>query len=213
MNSYSGIRCLYIVTCFRYSFAKFPLILLLMSVVCLAMTNAAPRYQHLCGGQPMRATDHICCGGQLQYKNWFSECCGTEVFDYRSQYCCNGVLQEKPNRRPACCGTKAYDAYSEICCGLGDIRKGHNCRNLCGGQPMRATDHICCDGQLRYKNRFSVCCGKDVYDYRASTCCNGVLQAKPYHQPACCGTEAYDGYSHRCCGVGRPYVRRQADGC
>ncbi|KAK2158606.1 hypothetical protein NP493_1787g00014 [Ridgeia piscesae] len=86
----------------RYCFAKFPLVLLLVGVACLAMTNAFPRYQNLCGGQPMRASVHICC---------------------------NGRLQDKPYRQPACCGTEAYDAYYYICCGLGDLRRGHNCRN------------------------------------------------------------------------------------
>ena len=129
MNSCSEIRRLYVVTCFRYSFAKFPLILLLMSVACLAITNAAPRYQNLCGRKPMRATVHICCDGQLQYKNWFSACCGKDVYDYRSQYCCLGRLQDRPYRQPGCCGDQAYDAYYYICCGLGDLRKGRNCRN------------------------------------------------------------------------------------
>ncbi|KAK2158607.1 hypothetical protein NP493_1787g00011 [Ridgeia piscesae] len=126
------------------------------------MTNAfridIPWYQNLCGGQPMEAMVHICCGGrrqnvplyeaseccgktvyttknriccggQIRYRNWFSECCGTQVYDYRSQYCCNGRLQDLPYRQPACCGTEAYDAYYYICCGLGDLRRGHNCRN------------------------------------------------------------------------------------
>ena len=149
MNNCSEIRRLYVVTCFRYSFAKFPLVLLLMSVACLAMTNAyrihIPRYKNRCGGQPMEAMVHICCNGLRQNVPLYeaSACCNKTVYTTKDKMCCGGQIRYK-NWFSACCGTEVYD--------------------------YRAS--TCCNGRLQEKPyRRPACCGTEAYDGYSERCC------------------------------------------
>ena len=151
MNSCSEIRRLYVVQNFRYRVAKFPLILLLMTVSFVAMTNAFylpvpwTRYLNRCGGQPMEAMVHVCCDGRRQNVPLYeaSECYGKTVYTTKDKMCCGRRIRYK-NWFSACCGTDAYDDRGHFCC-LGLIHENtYRQPACCGDQPFEGQYYRCC---------------------------------------------------------------------
>lgn len=89
-------------------------------------------YSHdCCGGLFYNQRSHLCCRGQLRYKQPGHHCCGSFTYNPNTHLCCNGVVKTKMGSLNACCGSVPYDSSRQSCC------YGTLVARPPGGQPSR----------------------------------------------------------------------------
>jgi hypothetical protein len=81
----------------------------------------------------------------------YSSCCGSQVYDYRYNVCCDGVLAPNCGSTTSCCDQVAYNSELYICCYPSMIVK------------------------YRKFGIYTGCCGTSVYDFRNQSCCYDVV--------------------------------------
>lgn len=83
----------------------------------------------------------------------YTQCCGSQVFDNRSNVCCNGVLSPNCGSPSSCCDKVPYNNNLFVCCNSGYLIKY-----------KRYGDYTSCCGTTVYDSRNQSCCGSNIYD-------------------------------------------------
>ncbi|BFZ07923.1 hypothetical protein BsWGS_10962 [Bradybaena similaris] len=183
-----------------------------------------------CGAKVMNITTHFCCGGSAfpinslfaccgdttylrsiqkcldhfsppRVVNTYENYCGDSKYDTMKNSCCNGVLNDVPERDPenpaelnahrACCESIAYNSTKNKCC---------------RSRGTKFTTHIIPNEANVY------CCGDGWYNNRHQDCHEGVVLVKMPGKIRC-AFEYIDGVSEKCCGDALSYNPDSHDCC
>ncbi|XP_014775667.1 galaxin isoform X1 [Octopus bimaculoides] len=120
-------------------------------------------------------------------------------YKIRKEICCNGqVLTRLDKTNTVCCGNAAYNQNSHKCIGNSillineglcngnkyNLHENHCCNGeltgqrkkigteCCGHKLMITNSQICCDGEIKFPDNDTQCCGKKVIK-NSMSCCNG----------------------------------------
>ena len=85
----------------------------------------------------------ICCDGVLYTRTGKRTCCGTQLYNPRSNVCCRGKLHPKTVKTIECCEKEIYDSISKQCCG-----------GVVKGKDLSRPE--CC-GRLQYNPKLEIC--------------------------------------------------------
>lgn len=155
----------------------------------------------------------------------YSGCCGSQVYDYRYNVCCNGVLGPNYGPSTACCDQVPYNYNLYICCypSMTIKYKTYGVYTSCCGSCCNSTvydyrNQSCCNNEILYDLQTQICCGNgtvitvrggtknlsccgsSVYNYETQMCCAGVIRPKLFGSySACCGNQIYNYSALGCC--------------
>lgn len=101
-------------------------------------------------------------------------CCGSEVFDVRTEMCCGRRVVQVRGR--ICCGGQLVPAATTMCCdGMPTPIRGDASQFMCcGSTAINLNTHICCGQKRPLDSRSELvgCCGnRMVYRKRTDSCC------------------------------------------
>jgi hypothetical protein len=173
----------------------------------------------------------VCCGNEsiinVSGNGRFSVCCGTTVYDYRNEICCNGILTSRSDGySTACCGNQTYNSATHECCMGSEFnwQQGSDMQvSEWDATPYDPATQFCCDGKVlsRLYGRYSTwCCGgSTVYDTSISVCCNGTIASSLYGDySVCCGATVVNDLTTGCCANpdgtnAQPFTRQDQTCC
>lgn len=175
--------------------------------------------ESICNGVKYDTRKSVCCGGTTLHSHNISQrCCGSKIFDRRTNDCvydhivtkhnswCDPVGEYNTTTHACCKGRrKEINGTSWRCCGAEMI--DYNVENCCAGKSFNERNQQCCSGQIIQME--DLCCFGQRLNQTTHVCCDEtflrrgeiVHKSAPYHDK-CCPTQeggvSYDSVNSVC---------------
>uniref|UniRef100_T1IV87 Galaxin-like repeats domain-containing protein n=1 Tax=Strigamia maritima TaxID=126957 RepID=T1IV87_STRMM len=197
------------------------------------MNYPQPMTKFMCNTEEYSTKTHICCShfssengtfnvvNTLMEKKWPNTvCCGSEIYNYETQLCCNfsKIHEQNADGSLECCGAGVFDVKKEQCCdgnAVVAVEALNGKDSCCGSEkiPYTSNAQMCCGNkvleipEMQPHERGSLqCCWEadgnsepTLYDFKNETCCKGVKHANKDNFGVCCGSQFYNWDDQICC--------------